>query len=298
MTQTVRTRPRTASAAELPSGEINLQSPPLLPKGSGQAATQLMFMLPMMLGMGAMSFVYIGRSGGVMTYVFGALYASVMVGMVVMSLSRGGMAKRAQINDERRDYQRYLSGLRSRVREVAEDQRSQLLNQHPEPAELWSFVASTRLWERRRADADFGQLRIGLGPQRLATPLRAPQTVPLEDLDPVSSTALRHFIRTYSTVDDLPVALSLRSLSHVELSGDRAQVLATAPSPDLPGRHLSRALGPADRTVRGPGSGQGLAVAEMAAAPGPQHRGRRGRAAPAGRRRQPGAGHDAGRRAR
>ncbi len=228
MTQTVRTRPRTAGGAELPSGEINLQSPPLLPKGSGSGATQLMFMLPMMLGMGAMSFVYIGRSGGVMTYVFGALYASVMVGMVVMSLSKGGMAKRAQINDERRDYQRYLSGLRHRVRDVAEDQRTQLLNQHPAPGELWSFVASTRLWERRRADGDFGQLRIGLGPQRLATPLRAPQTVPLEDLDPVSSTALRHFIRTYSTVDDLPVALSLRSLSHVELSGEREQVLATA----------------------------------------------------------------------
>lgn len=228
MTTTVPARQRTVSAAELPSGEINLQSPPLLPKGSGQAATQLMFMLPMMLGMGAMSFVYIGRSGGVMTYVFGALYASVMVGMIVMSLSRGGMAKRAQINDERRDYQRYLAGLRTRVRDVADAQRVQLLNQHPAPAELWSFVASTRLWERRRADADFGQLRVGLGPQRLVTPLRAPQTVPLEDLDPVSSTALRHFIRTYSTVPDLPVALALRSLSHVELSGHRDQVLATA----------------------------------------------------------------------
>ncbi|MEO6702159.1 MAG: type VII secretion protein EccCa, partial [Jatrophihabitantaceae bacterium] len=227
MTQTLRPRPR-ITTPELPTGEINLQSPPVLPKGSGQAGTQLMFMLPMMLGMGAMSFVYIGRSGGPMTYVFGALYASAMVGMVVMSLSRGGAAKRAQINDERRDYQRYLAGLRARVREVAEVQRGQLLAHHPAPSELWSHVASSRLWERRRADADFGQLRIGLGPQRLATPLRAPQTVPLEDLDPVSSTALRHFIRTYATVDGLPVALSLRSLSHIELSGERAQVLGTA----------------------------------------------------------------------
>ncbi|MGI8667548.1 MAG: type VII secretion protein EccCa, partial [Jatrophihabitans sp.] len=227
MTQTLPQRIRT-TAPELPSGEINLQSPPVLPKGSGQAATQLMFMLPMMLGMGAMSFVYIGRSGGVMTYVFGALFGSVMIGMVVMSLSRGGAQKRAQINDERRDYQRYLAGLRSRVREVATVQRRELIAHHPAPTELWSFVASTRLWERRRADADFGQLRIGLGPQRLVTPLRAPQTVPLEDLDPVSSTALRHFIRTYSTVEDLPVALSLRSLSHIELSGERAEVLATA----------------------------------------------------------------------
>ncbi|HTI20279.1 MAG TPA: hypothetical protein VL652_04760, partial [Kutzneria sp.] len=83
-----------------------LQSPPMLPKGSNQGAVQLLFFLPMMLGMGAMSFVYIGRSGGVMTYVFGALFAVSMAGMVIMSLARGGAAKKAQINEERRDYQR------------------------------------------------------------------------------------------------------------------------------------------------------------------------------------------------
>jgi S-DNA-T family DNA segregation ATPase FtsK/SpoIIIE len=227
LSQALRQRTR-ITAPELPTGEINLQSPPILPKGSGQGATQLMFMLPMMLGMGAMSFTSLSRSGGPMTYIFGALFASTMIGMIVMSLSRGGAAKRTQINDERRDYQRYLAGLRTRVREVAEVQRLRLAEHHPAPSDLWSFVASSRVWERRRLDADFGQVRIGAGPQRLATPLRAPQTVPLEDLDPVSSTALRHFIRTYATVDDLPVSLSLRSLSHIELSGDRPAVLATA----------------------------------------------------------------------
>ncbi len=55
--------------------------------------------------------------------------------------------------------------------------------------------------------------------------MRAPQTAPLEDLDPVSSTALRHFIRTYSTVPDLPVAVSLRSFALLDLSGARAEVL-------------------------------------------------------------------------
>ena len=89
-----------------------LQSPPLLPKGGNAGAMQLMFFLPMMLGMGAMSFVYIGRGGGAMTYVFGALFVSSMIGMIIMSLARGGAAKKAQVNEERRDYQRYLGGLR------------------------------------------------------------------------------------------------------------------------------------------------------------------------------------------
>jgi S-DNA-T family DNA segregation ATPase FtsK/SpoIIIE len=216
---------RRGSVPEQPQGEILLQSPPLLPKGGNAGAMQLMLFLPMMLGMGAMSFVYIGRGGGAMTYVFGALFVSSMIGMIIMSLARGGAAKKAQVNEERRDYQRYLGGLRQRVREIAETQRVTLAAAAPLPADLWAFVDRGRLWERRRSDPDFGQVRLGTGPQRLATPLRPPQTVPLEDLDPVSSTALRHFIRTYSTVPDLPVAISLRSFAYVDVSGDRPLVL-------------------------------------------------------------------------
>ncbi|WP_425559265.1 type VII secretion protein EccCa [Catenulispora yoronensis] len=205
----------------LPGAEIQLQAPPVLAKGSGANLNQLMFMLPMMLGMGAMSFFYMGDKGGAMTYVFAALYGSTMIGMILMSVTRGGAQKKAQINAERRDYHRYLSGLRQQVRDVAAAQRTSLALARPEPTDLWLRVAQSRHWERRRTDDDFGHARVGRGPQRLATPLRAPQTAPLEDLDPVSSAALRQFIRTYATVPDLPVALSLRSFASVALSGDR-----------------------------------------------------------------------------
>ena len=218
-------RERRAAVPETPTGEILLQSPPLLPKGSNSGAMQMLFFLPMMLGMGAMSFIYIGRSGGAMTYIFGALFASSMLGMIIMSLAKGGTAKKAQINEERRDYQRYLSGLRQQVRDVAEEQRATLIAAQPDPEDLWAVIERGRLWERRRYDPDFGRVRIGAGPQRLATPLRAPQTAPLEDLDPVSSTALRHFIRAYATVSDLPVAVSLRSFSNLDVSGERPAVL-------------------------------------------------------------------------
>ncbi|HEY3503324.1 MAG TPA: type VII secretion protein EccCa [Actinocatenispora sp.] len=225
---TVRRRGRRVTLPEPPSGEISLQSPPVLPRGSGQGGMQLLFFLPMMLGMGAMSFVYIGRSGGVMTYVFGALYAGAMIGMLVMSFSRGGAAKKAQINNERRDYLRYLAGLRGQVQRVAEKQRDAMLAGGPDPADLWTVVGTERLWERARGDRDFGRVRIGTGPQRLATPLRAPQTAPLEDLDPVCSTSLRHFIRAYATVSGLPVAISLRSFHRITLVGDRPAALDLA----------------------------------------------------------------------
>lgn len=213
---------------EPPDGEIVLQPPPALPKSSGQGLTQLMFMLPMMLGMGAMSFFYIGRTGGVMTYLFAALYGSTMVGMVLMSLTRGGASKKAQINNERRDYQRYLADLRQRVREVADLQRAALLAARPRPADLWFVAEQGKAWQRHRSDADFGHARVGTATQLLATPLRAPQTEPLEDLDPVSSSALRHFIKTYGSVADLPVAISLRSFAGLSVSGERPAVESLA----------------------------------------------------------------------
>ncbi len=221
-------RGRRGGAPEVPQGEIVLQPPPVLPRGSGQVPVQLLFMLPMMLGMGAMSFVYIGRSGGGMTLIFGALYASSMIGMVVMSMSRGGASKKAQINDERRDYLRYLTGLRGQVREVAATQRQAMLLTRPDPDDLLALATSRRLWERGRTDPAFGRVRVGVGPQRLATPLRAPQTAPLEDLDPVASTSLRHFIRTYATVPDLPTEVSLPAFARVSLHGERPAVLALA----------------------------------------------------------------------
>ena len=63
----------------------------------------------------------------------------------------------------------------------------------PEPDTLWSVVASPRLWERRPTDGDFGAVRIGVGPRQLATPLVPSPSGPVEDLDPLSSSALRRF---------------------------------------------------------------------------------------------------------
>jgi len=143
----------------LPGAEIQLQAPPVLAKGSGQGLNQLMFMLPMMIGMGAMSFYSMGSKGGAMTYVFAALYGSTMIGMILMSLTRGGAQKKAQINNERRDYHRYLSGLRQQVRDVAAAQRTALSIARPEPTDLWLWVAQGRHWERRRSDDDFGHAR-------------------------------------------------------------------------------------------------------------------------------------------
>ena len=68
------------------------------------------------------------------------------------------------------------------------------------------------LWERRRGDVDFGVARIGLGAQTLATELIAPDTKPMEQLEPLSALALRRFITTYSSVSDLPLAMAVSEI--------------------------------------------------------------------------------------
>ena len=107
--------------------------------------------------------------------------------------------------------------LRRRVRGIAAEQRTVLESVHPDPAAWPAVLAAGRLWERRAADPDFGQLRIGRGAQRLATRLVAPQTGPVEGLEPVTALALRRFLLGHAVVPDLPVALSLRASSTVWL---------------------------------------------------------------------------------
>ena len=220
MSTVVFRRPPRKAPPELPRGEVALVPPPELPT-TKRDMTQLLTMLPMIAGGGAMAMLYAGRGGGPLTYVVGGLFGLSMVAMAGMSLLRSGQGKKAEIDEERRDYMRYLGQTRTQIRQVTEQQRKALLWRHPDPDVLWSLAASNRLWERRTGDEDFALIRLGLGNQHVATPLVPPQTVPVEDLEPMAASALRRFVRTFSIVSDLPIAVSLRSFTRVKLIGDR-----------------------------------------------------------------------------
>ncbi|WP_405102872.1 type VII secretion protein EccCa [Micromonospora sp. NBC_01412] len=221
-----RRLPRQSGPA-LPRGEVLLESPPELPEPTPRGMGQLLMILPMVCGVGAMAFLYAGRGGGMMTYVAGGLFGVSMLGMALGSLSNGGNDK-AELNAERRDYMRYLAQMRKRTRRAAEQQRAAMAWRHPEPDALWSIAASRRLWERRVTEDDFGEARIAVGPQRLAVEIVPPETKPVEDLEPMSAIALRRFVRAHSTVPALPTALSVRAFSRVVLRGEREPVLDLA----------------------------------------------------------------------
>jgi DNA segregation ATPase FtsK/SpoIIIE, S-DNA-T family len=230
-TVVVNRQPR-RPAPEVPAGDLVVPAPPEIPRALGSRWGQLMMLLPMLAGTVASAMMFAGRQGGAYAYVVGGVFGLSSLGMLATGFGSGvGQPKKAEMMAARRDYLRHLAVLRRRVRETADRQRDGLHYRHPDPASLWSTVDSYRLWERRPGDGDFGVVRVGLGPQTLATPLVPPVTAPFEELEPMTAGSVRRFLDTYSVVPDLPVAVSVRGFARLYLRG-----------PEQPVRALVRAM--------------------------------------------------------
>ena len=146
----------------------------------------------------------------------------------------------AELNEERKDYFSYLANLREEADATGGEQRTALEWSHPDPRALADVVGTRRMWERRPTDADYCHVRVGIGTHRLATRLLAPETGPPEDLEPVSTVALRRFVKTHSVVHALPTAVSLRAFPDHHLRG-RAQAGSAIGALDGVGAvHISR----------------------------------------------------------
>jgi S-DNA-T family DNA segregation ATPase FtsK/SpoIIIE len=216
--------PRLA-APRRPGGEVHLEPPPEVPR-----------VIPGGLFMKAMPFMMIAVSGVMVLFMVKSGQATTGIltgGMMLMGSvgmiaggggQRGGGAKKAEMNEDRKDYLRYLGQMRERAREATLEQRDEREWVHPDPQALWSIATSRRMWERRSADSDFLHLRVGRGSQRLDTRLVPPQTGPVEELEPIATLALRRFVRAHSIVPDLPVSIALRSFAAVGLQGEKEQV--------------------------------------------------------------------------
>ncbi|WP_414945013.1 type VII secretion protein EccCa [Amycolatopsis sp. cmx-11-32] len=225
MSTVVVKRPARRSAPDMPAGELLLQPPPEIPPPPVRQWTQIFMVLPMVAMMAAMLLMYSGSIGGSMRFVVYGLMGVGMLGMVAMGFLQGGGPSKREMGYARRKYLRHLSQHRLRLRRSARKQRAAMEYLHPDPASLWSLAASYRLWERRKEDPDFAVARIALGRQRPALTVVAPDTKPLEELEPLSALALRRFVTTYATIDHLPIAIAINGFSRIHVRGDRDGVL-------------------------------------------------------------------------
>ncbi|MBE7192544.1 MAG: type VII secretion protein EccCa [Gordonia polyisoprenivorans] len=219
-------RPR-ITPPRAPGGELNIQPPPDVPRvvpGGMLLKLLPVIMVVAVIGMLAMMFATGGRNilTNPLFMMFPLMMLMSMFGMFAAG-GRGGGKKAAELNEERKDYFRYLAGLRTQVGDTSGAQRAALAWSHPDPRSIPDLIGTRRMWERRPADNDFAHVRVGLGTQRLATRLVPPETGPLEDLEPVSMVALRRFVRTHSVVHRLPTAVSLRGFPAINIEGVRQE---------------------------------------------------------------------------
>ncbi|MET8577539.1 type VII secretion protein EccCa [Streptomyces sp. NPDC005012] len=250
MSHIVVKRPPRALPSEVPTEEIVLQPPPELPRGPQESV--LMQLLPT-LGMGG-SVVFFFMSDRPFMRIMGMVMIASTIAMSVAMVVRFRRGNQGQLADLRRDYLGYLTQVRQRAVDTATAQRDAQYYLHPSPEQLWALVAEgSRVWERRPGDEDFAQVRIGLGPQQLASPLIAPQTGPVDQLEPLTAGAMQRFVAVHSTLEDLPMAVSLRAFYRVTVSGEgeSARALVRAMAGSLASLHSPEDLVVAVATGRG-----------------------------------------------
>ncbi|NHI11853.1 Cell division protein FtsK/SpoIIIE [Streptomyces sp. KO7888] len=216
-------RPARRRGPEMPDGQLTLQEPPVLAE-TVPDTTAVWTYLPMSLMSVSMMLLFLrpGGGNGVFLYIAMGVMALSVGAMLLGQLMRRSGERKQRLKGERRDYLRYLAQMRHRVRgSIAEQQRA-LAWRHPEPASLRSAARTSRLWERRPADEDFGEVRLAVGEQQLALTLTPVSTRPVEDLEPLCAHALRRFVRAYSTIPEQPIGLYLRSSAQVLLRPEDA----------------------------------------------------------------------------
>jgi DNA segregation ATPase FtsK/SpoIIIE-like protein len=136
---------------------------------------------------------------------------------------RGRRISWGEQEKQRRSYLRQLDEDRDEVQRAAQQHRRSQLYLHSDPARLDTIIGGPRMWERRPADPDFLDVRLGVGVQSAsesAVALQWPEVPIGEELEPVTGRALRDFILEQSKIRDIGKVLSLRSRPGFSFVGD------------------------------------------------------------------------------
>ncbi len=200
---------------------IAVEAPPQIPEPAPVNPLARLLPLAMLVAAVGMMAVYV-TSGQAMRHPMYMFFPVMMLTSVLGTLIYGarGTNRTSDINKGRRKYLRYIDTLDEEAATTADAQRRSLRWCHPEPGTLWTLAGGTRMWERRPQDSDFGLVRVGIGGQALSTALTPPDLSSVEELDPVTVTAMRRLIRSRSIVADSPTTLDLRRFSMISIDGE------------------------------------------------------------------------------
>jgi len=203
----------------VPSGTITIEVPPELESNDGGSSI-LTSMLPMLGSVGAIIMVSISNAGPT-GWLTGGMFLISALGFVFVNGWRQRAQRQSKLLSARREYLAYLTDLRETIHTAARAQRRERNWRYPEPETLvYLAEESTRVWERGTDHEDHLMARLGTCDQPLCVDLEAPELPPVNQLDPVSTTAAHRFIVTHETQSDLPLAIPLSQFAKVELVGN------------------------------------------------------------------------------
>ncbi|CMP58385.1 ESX-1 secretion system protein eccCa1 [Mycobacterium tuberculosis] len=159
--------PTITRGPRLTPGEISLTPPDDL--GIDIPPSGVQKILPYVMGGAMLGMIAIMVAGGTRQLSpYMLMMPLMMIVMMVGGLagSTGGGGKKVpEINADRKEYLRYLAGLRTRVTSSATSQVAFFSYHAPHPEDLLSIVGTQRQWSRP-ANADFyAATRIGIGDQ-------------------------------------------------------------------------------------------------------------------------------------
>lgn len=212
-------RPLRSSPPEFPTQEVTLRAPLLLrPVSSGVSK------IPALLGMCAMLgffvVMWLSRSGlsqSPITLMFPVMMA---ISMLTLLAHNSGLFQYAELDTQRRRYLNYCDRVSAELSNSVIQQYQSMMWVHPCASQLWTIIGSPRMWERRITDSDFVHIRLGLANQRLCRPIILPAMAARTDVDPVSASALRHCVHNFTIIRDAPIAVALRGVAGIALTGE------------------------------------------------------------------------------
>ena len=210
-----------------PPDEQVLAPPPPLTEGTG--ASPLQMLLPVVGALTSVTMMVVLRHGQPLFLMLAAvIFVVAVVGGVGFALSSRGKAVR-EARLKREQYLDYLERTRDELTTQAAEDREALIRLHPSPTGLITFVRDpSRLWERRRSDADHLTARVGTGSRdwfRLQIP---PPESPVEPPDPALLVEAELLTSSHSQLTAAPAVVPLDEAHVVAIIGPRERTTSVA----------------------------------------------------------------------
>ena len=215
---------RRVSGPQRADKTFTLEPPPELPRtievSAWKKALPWVFGI-VIVGMVAMMFIMGFRQMNPMYLFFMA-----MMGIALFSSmqSQGANTEMStpEVNSERAEYLRYLSGKTEEIRAAANAQKASAEWSHPDPDVLEAVLDGPRMWERGASDPDYLHIRFGRDEVTLASKIKVKPVDSELDLEPVTKTAVQNMRAVQQSIPHCPKAIDFSGVGMIGVYGDRS----------------------------------------------------------------------------